>query len=413
VPHFTLIKSGNGRSGRPRGRDASRVSRAAWAFTTRRVPRGAVHRLVGDPGAPQAGDLVLARVEVTGYHTALQLPDGRRKHLFAGDEIIVAYGNRYAPNQFEAVVPSTLGPCHLVASGGVAAKALSWHARVTKGPTQIKPIGLLAGASGAVVNLRDHALAPYDQLVAPCPAVVAVVGTAMDSGKTQSAAFLVKGLKLAGLRVGYAKITGTGAGGDTWLLKDAGANPVLDFTDAGFVSTYLAPPAEIERIFVTLVMHLARAKVDAIVLELADGVLQKETAELLVSQVFRAVVGSIVFAASDAMGAVAGSDWLRSRGLPLVGLSGVVTASPLQTRESAQATGLPLFTRSDLARPHRALEILASIPSPGAAAHLETPAERAPEPVHDSLPSAPRRRLAARVTRGATLAASEDAHGTR
>jgi hypothetical protein len=75
-------------------------------------------------------------------------PEGRRKLLFVGDEIVVAYGNRYAPNQFEAVVPKTLGPCHLVAAGGVAAKALSWHASVSKGATQITPLGLITDPTG-------------------------------------------------------------------------------------------------------------------------------------------------------------------------------------------------------------------------------------------------------------------------
>src|SRR5262245_3831675 len=161
-----------------------RLRRAAWAFTTRRV-RGRVCGLTEMRWAPKAGDLVLARVDSIGYHSALQLPDGRRKHLFIGDEIVVAYGNRYAPNQFEAVVPKTLGPCQLVAAGGVAAKALSWHSSVTKSATQITPIGLLAGPTGEPANLRDYALPSIDRLPSRLPPIIAVVGTAMDSGKTQ------------------------------------------------------------------------------------------------------------------------------------------------------------------------------------------------------------------------------------
>ena len=87
--------------------------------------------------------------------------------------------------------------------------------------------------------------------------------------------------------MGFAKITGTGSGGDTWLLKDAGAHPVLDFTDAGLASTYLEPAWEIQRVFTTLVGHLTLATVDAIVLEIADGVLQAESAALLKSCVVR------------------------------------------------------------------------------------------------------------------------------
>ncbi len=349
--------SGNGRLRGGAVPAVTRLRRAAWAFTTRRV-RGAVCGLADEPRTPKAGDLLLARVDAIGYHSALQLPDGRRKHLFVGDEIVLAYGNRYAPNQFEAVVPKTVGPCQLVAAGGVAAKALSWHASVTKSPTQITPLGLLAGPTGEPANLCDFALHSVDHVPTPHPPTIAVVGTAMDSGKTQAAAFLVKGLTLAGLRIGYAKVTGTGAGGDMWLLKDAGANPVLDFTDAGVASTYLVSPAEIQRMFVTLMAHLIKARVDGIVLEVADGVLQRETAALLASAVFEEVMGGILFTASDAMGAVAGDTWLKAKHLPLVALGGVLTASPLQRQEASKATGLPVYSRQDLARAKTAARIL-------------------------------------------------------
>ncbi|MEO8443952.1 MAG: hypothetical protein ABI567_02980 [Gammaproteobacteria bacterium] len=183
----------------------------------------------------------------------------------------------------------------------------------------------------------------------------------MDAGKTTSAAFLVRGLTLAGLRVGYGKITGTGAGGDTWLLKDAGADPVLDFTDAGFVSTYLVSLADLEQILVTLVVHLAEAGVDAIILEVADGMLQAETAALLESPVFKTMVGGVFFAAGDAMGAVAGVNWLKQRGIPIAGLGGLLTASPLQQVEASAATGIATFSRDDLGQAQVARGILAKV----------------------------------------------------
>src|SRR5678816_2661310 len=233
--------------------DSVRLTRASWASTTRRV-RGPL-RIVDCTTSPMPGELFLARVDALGYHSALQLPDGRRRRLFEGDEIVVAYGNRYAPNQFEAVVPRSFGPCDLVAGGGVAARVLSWHGKITKEATQITPLARIAGATDAPANLKDYALPSLDRIPTPQPRTLVVCGTSMDSGKTQTAAFLVKGLSLAGLRVGFAKVTGTGSGGDTWLLKDAGANPVLDFTDAGLASTYLEPAWEIERVFTTLVGH--------------------------------------------------------------------------------------------------------------------------------------------------------------
>ena len=338
--------------------EAARLCHAAWASTTRRVqgPLG----VVANHGPPMPGDLLLARVDTVGYHSALQLPDGRRKRLFAGDEIVVAYGNRYAPNQFEAVVPKSFGPCQLVAGGGVAARVLSWHGRITKEATQITPLGRIAGATGAAANLRDYALPTLDRVPNPRPRTIVVCGTSMDSGKTQAAAHLVKGLTLAGLRVGFAKVTGTGSGGDTWLLKDACANPVLDFTDAGLASTYMEPAPEIQRVFTTLVGHLALANVDAIVLEIADGLLQSESAALLKSALFAETVDGVIFASGDAMGALAGESWLRQHRLPVIALSGVLSSSPLQSQEAVKSTGLPVVGRDDLLRAQTALRLLSA-----------------------------------------------------
>jgi len=162
----------------------------------------------------------------------------------------------------------------------------------------------------------------------------------------------------SGLRVGYAKVTGTGAGGDFWWLRDAGADPVLDFTDVGFPSTYLVGPQQIEEIMISLVRHVASAGVDAMVLEIADGVLQCETAALLDTPSFAQTVGGIVLAAADSMGALAGVDCVRKRPTPLLALSGVLTASPLQIREAKETTGLPILDREELATAEVAMELL-------------------------------------------------------
>ncbi len=341
--------------------DGERARRASWAFSTRRVPPETVRQLLPLVGAPQAGDLILAKVDSLGQHPGLQLPCGRRKQLFPGDEIVVAYGNRYASNQFESVVPETLGPCHLAAGGGIASRVLSWHVKMTKGPTQITPIALLGTADARRVNLADYAIErlPFIRTAPPC--AITVVGTGMDSGKTQSCAFLVRGLIGAGLNVGYAKITGTGAGGDFWMLTDAGARPVIDFTDAGMATTYLASPEQVEQVLLTLVGHLAHSGVDAMVLEIADGVLQRETSALLRSPVFANLVGGIIMASQDSMGAAAGVQWLRRHAdPPVLALSGIISAAPLQAREAVAELALPVYDRQGLATPANAMRILAA-----------------------------------------------------
>ena len=335
-----------------------RLRAASWAFTTRRVPQGQAISVLRRNGRPGAGDVVLARVDALGHHADLQLVNGRRRHLFVGSEIVVAYGNRYASSQFESLVPETLGPCHLVAGGGLASRVVSWHASISKGPTQITPIGLLGNSRGERINLRDFRLAEVEPPREYRPTAIAVVGTSMDSGKTQTAVYLVRGLIAAGLRVGYAKVTGTGASGDYWWLKDAGADPVLDFTDVGLASTYRASPEEVEGVLVSLVHHVASQGVDAMVLEIADGVLQRETAALLEGDTFSRLVGGIVMAAQDSMGAVAGVNWLRKRSTPILALSGLLTAAPLQIAEAHEATGLPVHDREGLALPEVAVGLL-------------------------------------------------------
>ena len=80
-------------------------------------------------------------------HTRIQLNSSRRSLLYPGDKVVVAYGNRYAPDQFEAEIPSSLDRCHLVAAGGIAARASSKHDRV-KWPTTIRPEGFVVDAHG-------------------------------------------------------------------------------------------------------------------------------------------------------------------------------------------------------------------------------------------------------------------------
>ncbi|WP_287217360.1 hypothetical protein [Mesorhizobium sp.] len=105
--------------------DCERIAKAKRAFTTRRIPTERMRMLLSPPAEPKAGDLVLARIEALGHHKSVELPSGRKAALAATDEVVLAYGNRYAPDQFEAIVPADLGPCHMVAAGGVLRGR--WH----------------------------------------------------------------------------------------------------------------------------------------------------------------------------------------------------------------------------------------------------------------------------------------------
>lgn len=331
------------------------------AYTTRYVRPEAIRTLLTAGVRPSAGDLVLARVDQVGHHARIELPEGRKAVLFPGDEIVVCYGDRYAPDQFEALVPEDLGPCHLVAGGGVAARVRTAHGSA-KSPTAITPLGLLGDGEGRPLNLRDWAMAG-EVPGGSRPPTIAVAGTSMNAGKTDAAAHLVRGLALAGYRVGAAKVTGTGSGGDTWLMTDAGANPVVDFTSCGHASTYRLPHAEVLRILIALTGTLAESGVDAVVLEVADGIFQDETAMLLQSAAFRRQVDGVLFAAGDALGAIAGVPRLQQLDLPVLAATGCLTTSPLAVREAEGALDVPVLGRAQLSDPAVASALLAHQPT--------------------------------------------------
>ncbi len=324
-----------------------RLLNAKLAYTSRNLRLESVTALLQeDDVIPNAGDMLLAKVTKTGHPDGLELTHGRCSALFTGDEIIVCYGNHYVPDQFETQVPKDLGSCDLVASSGIAAHMNHRHANV-KTPASIQPIGLLADSNGKRINLKDTALPKLVSLF-PHPYTVAVVGATINAGQTTTAATIIHGLVNAGYTVGTAKVTGTGSGRDSWLMTEAGAKLTLDFTHAGFPSTYLATPEQINHIVEMLVIHLSVARVDAIVIEVADGLLQCETVALLNSRVFAKTVDSVILAAGDVTDATVGVEYLKRKNLPVTAISGRLTASPLAIIEAIDAAGLPVLDQAAL-----------------------------------------------------------------
>lgn len=323
-----------------------RLAAAKRSFVTRNLPIESFHFLAEDNIRPVPGDVILARIDKLGQHQRLELPCGRRAHLFLGDEIIVSYGNRYAPDQFLAHVPETLEPCSLVAAGGIASKVEAKHAGM-KNATRITPLGFLTNHEKQIINLRDSQL-PHTTAGPSSPTVLAVVGSSMNGGKTTTMAFLARGLIKAGLSVGAAKVTGTGAGLDYWKMRDAGAYPVIDFTDMGLASTYQVDKARLETVMQRQIDYLGHHEVDIILLEIADGILQAETTALLQSKLFHSKVDGVFFAAAEALSVKSAVEWIQSQDLPLIGISGALTASPMVLEETKQLTSVPVFSKEDL-----------------------------------------------------------------
>ncbi|GAC1700820.1 MAG: DUF1611 domain-containing protein [Candidatus Acidiferrum sp.] len=315
------------------------------SYALRWVPNLSISTLLPCPIAPQAGDIVLARMEKIGKNATLELANGRRCTLHEGDLLAVVFGNRYATLQFEGYARSNGDSCDMLSMGGLCGLVESKHAKAAD-PSKLRLLGALGDRNGTPLNLRDFALAPIPQLKRPN--VIVVCGTSMDAGKTHTVMSLIMGLRKQGLAVAGIKLTGTATGKDTWNMLDAGACAALDFVDGGFPSTYLSTLEELLHLYDLLISRAAAAGASWVVVEIADGLLQRETAALVQHAGFAASVGAWIFASGDPLAAAGGVEILRKWGIEPLAISGVVSMSPLGMQETRAATALPCLTASEL-----------------------------------------------------------------
>ncbi len=320
------------------------LATAKWSYLTRRVASPDDVRLGPVSRKPRMGDLVVSSVTAVGEHEYLENPAGRRVRLYDGDLVVGAYGNRYATDFFEGYLSSAQS-VHLLTAGGLIGRVASAHSR--RGvPTELEVAGALVDRDGAPLSLDSFARARPDR-AEPALGTVVVLGSSMNAGKTTTASAIIRGLARAGLRVGAAKVTGSGSGKDHWAYLDAGAHRVIDFIDFGMPSTFGYPADRLSAAMHDMRSALVADGAQVAVLEVADGVLQDETRALAAQ--LPGFADQVVLAVGDGLAAVAGVELLERLGVRVHIISGVVTASPLASRETAAATGLPVRTPGELA----------------------------------------------------------------
>ncbi|QDA36849.1 DUF1611 domain-containing protein [Paracoccus liaowanqingii] len=324
---------------------------AKWTFATRRVDRSLIAGIDGSFDTVRAGDLILAQVVQLGQHQRVQLTSGRPSAIYPGDMIVLACGARYAPDQFEGVAEIDPAGADLLAGGGCIGRMTARNERI-KPATQLLPVGRLCDAQGHAVNLDRFSL-PSSPRAYEIP-VIFVLGTAMNSGKTLATAQLALGLRRAGYKVAALKGTGTGAFGDLNEYADTGAHLVADFTDAGMVTTYMEPLTRIKDGLDKLLGHAAEAGCQIAVMEIADGLFQRETGQLVADPWLRARMSGLVFACGDAVAAAGGLAELARHGLRPDVLTGLLSCSPMAVAEAQAATGVTVLRKSDLADPAEA-----------------------------------------------------------
>lgn len=300
-----------------------------------------------DDRPPDVGDVFYAEVDRLGHHLELESKHGRlHPVLTPGYRCLVTFGNRYATDAWEARTPTE--PCEyvdLVARSGVAGVVRNTaHSQVAT-PTRLRVLGRVLDPDDQPLSTIDHCLVNPRRATTRYPRarMILVVGTAMNAGKSTTAVAAGRALMAAGHTVKSSKVTGTASLKEILNMEDAGAASISDFTYLGYPSTYLLPKRTILSIFNRLDRRFANNPDHYWIVEVADGIMQRETAMLLSSADVRDRIERLVLCATDACGALGALTELKQQyGLSPDVISGVVGSAPLARAELATRTDVPI-----------------------------------------------------------------------
>ncbi len=321
-----------------------------WSWACRILDHGSRYRLDTTALAkPRVGDLVLVKIQQIGYHDSIVTIDNKKIRIYENDLLVCILGNRYATDAFEGEVDDVQNLSMLTA-GGMVGTLRSRH-RDIKAPTSVSFVGFLNDENGQRINLKRLKL---DNVSHSQPRQVknllAIVGTAMNSGKTTTARKIIKRLSEMGLKVSACKITGSVSNRDSDEMRSASAKLITDFSDYGFPSTYLCSKEELMTLFNTMLTDMSEKDHDIIVMEIADGILQRETAMLLADQSVKQAIKGIILTADNAPSALYATDYLKKLGYNIIAVSGAITSSPLSVREFMDHSEIYIASSADSGR---------------------------------------------------------------
>jgi hypothetical protein len=266
-----------------------------------------------------------------------------------GDQIMAAFGHRYATAQFEGYVPEkNQMEFHILGAGGVIGEVKSTNDKFKEGgPTRLRIIGYVTDSESQIINtktIHKPKILRFTGSSAKQTKVILSIGSSMDSGKTTTAAYVVHNLKKQGKNVAFIKLTGTAYTKDADLAYDLGANMSIDFSKLGFPSTFMCSESELLNLYETLLDDTLLCEPDYVVMEIADGIYQRETRLLLQNKAFVDSISEVIFSANDSLSAVCGVQTLRSWGIQPFALCGMFTTSPLLIEEVETLVETPIYS---------------------------------------------------------------------
>lgn len=288
---------------------------------------------------PRPADVVVVKVDSIGHHHWIETSRERRLRLYKGDRVACVFGNRYATDVYEGLVLD-LKKLHLLTGSGLVGTVVSRNRDVGR-PTAVSFLGYLTETSGRRVNLKELRFRPVSSGMPP-PDVVLVIGTGMSTGKTTITRQVLHSLISHGVQAEGCKLTGSASPRDLYELRATGAVHATDFSDFGFPSTYGASLAELVGLFDSLVDACSRKGSQVVLMEVADGFLQRETQMLLDSEEVRRRVCGVLLAGSCSASALCAVEYVHKAGFDVWAVSGLITNSPLFVREFSSLSPIPV-----------------------------------------------------------------------
>ncbi len=220
------------------------------------------------------GDYVVAEVaKPPGRGALVEMPSGRLTSVFMSDLLVGALGTRHATLELTGTWKEIGddGRLHLLTAAGLMGKLTSISSFSSAHPMELDYVGHLV-SQGRKATMSDFVSLRSGESRDGPPTLkiptVLIVGSSMSAGKTTAARAIIRRLKIKdnSPKILAAKLTGAGRYRDILTMRDAGADYVFDFVDAGMPST-VCPSDRYHRDIGLLVDHLNQLDADYAVIE--------------------------------------------------------------------------------------------------------------------------------------------------
>ena len=312
--------------------------------------------VIGDEIPAVEGVIVAARVVNQKFqYDTIENCAGRMIKLRKGDVLAGVLGARQALKGYAGETPAEVqvgDTLQILNLGGVIGRCTAANPDLGD-PFDVEVLGcvLVFPKMGDRIGV-PATIAPNDRradkVFGKSPPILYVAGTSMNSGKTFAATEIVRHLSRRGLHVAAVKLTGVSLMRDILSMADAGANPVMDFTDAGVVSTKGATITAVAR---ELISCVSQSSPDLIVAELGDGILGNYGVREILSdpQLTRAAAGFVVCAPDPVAAFGAAQLFTETFGLTIDVFAGPVTDNAVGREYISSSLNAPAHNaRSDI-----------------------------------------------------------------